>query len=139
MYSLFLLKLNKINLWEGVKQQRAVSFPRTDNRVQGLTPASPVLLLSVSPSSNDRPQGLELLTGPLLVGVDCTAGGIAPGARFIPGCLVVSSGLILGLSFRQSLVQGLFFLDEFSDFLGVDPIDQAALLGHFPREMLARD
>jgi len=57
--------------------------------------------------------------------VDCTAGGIAPSAHFIPGCLVVSSGLILGLSFRQSLVQSLFFLDEFSDFLGVDSVHQA--------------
>src|ERR1700687_3231272 len=71
-------------LWEGMEQQRAVSLPRADDCVQGLAPAAPVLLLSVSPRSNDRPQGLKFLAGPLLVGVDSTPGGVAPGTCFVP-------------------------------------------------------
>src|SRR5437016_8385922 len=42
-------------LWKGMEQKRAVSLPRTDDCVQGLAPAAAVLLLSVSPSSNNRP------------------------------------------------------------------------------------
>src|SRR6266704_408282 len=64
-------------LRKGMKQQRAVSFPRTDDCVQGLAPAAPVLLLSVSPRSNDRPQGLKLFARPLFVSVDGTSGGVA--------------------------------------------------------------
>src|SRR5216684_7099307 len=123
-------------LWEGMKQQRAVSFPRTDDCVQGLAPATPVLLLSISPSSNDRPQGLKFLAGPLLVGVDGTPGGVAPGTCFVPGCLVIPVGLIFSLGFPQGFIQSLFFLDEFSDLLSVNAVHQAAFLGHFPREML---
>src|SRR5216684_4564671 len=87
-------------LWKGMKQQRAVSFPRTDDCVQGLAPATPVLLLSVWPGWNDQPRGLKFLAGPLLVSVDGTPGGIAPGARFISGCLVVTFGLVLRFTFR---------------------------------------
>src|SRR6266481_6214774 len=72
-------------LWKGMKQQRAVSFPRTDDCVQGLAPATPVLLLSVSPRSNDRPQSLKLFARPLFVSVDGTSGGVAPRACFVPG------------------------------------------------------
>src|SRR5260370_41517615 len=71
-------------LWKGMKQQRAVSFPRTDDCVQGLAPATPVLLLSISPSSNDRPQALKFLAGPLLVGVDGTPAALPPATRFVP-------------------------------------------------------
>src|SRR5216684_9233000 len=87
-------------LWEGMKQQRAVSFPRTDDCVQGLAPAAPILLLSISPRSNDRPQGLKFLAGPFLEGVDGTPGGIAPGARFVPSGRVVTFGLVLRFTFR---------------------------------------
>src|SRR5882762_8512000 len=72
-------------LWKGMEQQRAVSFPRTDDCVQGLAPAAPVLLLSVSPRSNDRPQSLKLFARPLFVSVDGTSGGVAPRACFVPG------------------------------------------------------
>src|SRR5216683_5624006 len=123
-------------LWKGMEQQRAISLPRTDDCVQGLAPAAPVLLLSVSPRSNDRPQGLKFLAGPFLVGVDGTPGGIAPGACFVPGCLVIPVGLIFSLGFPQGFIQSLFFLDEFSDLLRVDAVDQPAFLGHFPCEML---
>src|SRR5260370_33280268 len=115
-------------LWKGMKQQRAVSFPRTDDSVQGLAPAAPLLLLSVSPRSNDRPQGLKFLAGPLLVGVDGTPRGIAPGACFVPSCRVVALSLVLRHCFSQGFVQGLFFFDEFSHFLCVNPIDQSAFL-----------
>src|SRR5208282_497853 len=48
-------------------------------------------------------------------------------------------GLVLSLSNRQGVVQGLLFLDEFSDFVGVDSADQPALLGHLARETFTRD
>src|SRR2546426_11318162 len=98
--------------------------------MQGLAPATPILLLSVSPRSNDRPQGLKLLAGPLLIGVDGTPGGIAPSACFIPGYRGVPFDLVLSLGFRPGLVQGLFFLVEFSDFLLVDSVVLSARLGH---------
>src|SRR6266850_3149906 len=72
-------------LWKGMEQQRAISLPRTDDCVQGLAPAAPVLLLPVSPRSNDRPQSLKLFARPLFVSVDGTSGGVAPGACFVPG------------------------------------------------------
>src|SRR5260370_7431349 len=54
-------------LWKGMEQQRAISFPRTAASVHALAPAAPIFLLSSSPPSNDRPQGLKFLAGPFLV------------------------------------------------------------------------
>ena len=124
-------------LGKGMKQQRPVAFARTDNRVQGLAPTTPVLVLSISPSLNDRPQGLKLLAEVFLMGVDLASNGIALCACFIPGCRIVSFGLILRLGFRKGIVQGPFFGDEFSNSLRVDATDHAALLRHFLCKALA--
>jgi hypothetical protein len=71
------------------------------------------------------------------VGADRTSGGIASRAYFTPGFRVVPFGLVFRLGFRQGIVQGLLFCDEFPDFLCVNAIDQAALLRHFFRKVLA--
>src|SRR5260370_25550505 len=107
--------------------------------MQGLAPASPVLHFPVSPGSNDRPQGLKLLARSLFLGVDRTAGCIALCACFVPRFRIVSSGLVLSLSDAEGCAYGLLLGDEFSHFARVDPIHQAALLGHLPGEMLSVD
>src|SRR5207302_8539352 len=81
------------------------------------TPPYPLSLhdalpISISPSLNDRPQGLKLLAEVFLMGVDLASNGIALCACFIPGCRIVSFGLILRLGFRKGIVQGPFFGED---------------------------
>src|SRR5690242_16047230 len=113
-----------------MKQQRAVAFACANNAVQGLAPASPVMLLAFSPGLNQRPQGLKFLAEMFSMGTDFASRGVAPSASLVPRGRIVAFGLVLLFGFQQGLIQGLLFGDQFRDFIRVYACDQAAPLEH---------